>query len=73
VFSQPPEPLFLSQLPLELRALLEEQKRRHEEAGNIIAAFLILIILLLLLAFLASLVTGERKEGGVRTELTKGI
>jgi hypothetical protein len=58
---------------LELQALLEEQRRRHEEAGNIIAAFLALTILLLLLAFLASLVIGERKEGGIRRELTKGI
>jgi hypothetical protein len=58
---------------LELRALLEEQRRRHEEAGNIIAAFLALTILLLLIAFLASLVTGERKEDGVQREPTKGM
>jgi hypothetical protein len=58
---------------LELQALLEELRRRHEEAGNIIAAFLALTILLLLLAFPDSLVIGERKEGGVLRELTKGI
>jgi hypothetical protein len=56
---------------LEPQALLEEQRRRHEEAGNIAAAFLVSIILLLLPAFLASLATSERREGGQEQNLPK--